>query len=76
MTLADGGRVVARAVVRDVAGLRLNVRGGRAVAAYARSERGRWRRVGAPVVAPAGIAADRVVLGTGTYRAVRLRPLR
>jgi beta-xylosidase len=74
--LVAGGRVVARRAIAAASGLRLNVRAGGAVAAYARRPRGRWRRVGAPVLAPPGSAVDRVALGPGAFREVRLRPLR
>jgi xylan 1,4-beta-xylosidase len=71
----DGGRVTARAAgaARE---LRLDVRGGRALAAYARAGGGSWRRVGAAVVVPEGTAIDRVALGAGTFEAVTLRPYR
>jgi beta-xylosidase len=75
LELLDGGRVSARAAgaVRE---LRIDVRGGRAIAAYVRAGAGAWRRVGGPVVAPAGTAIDRVALGAGTFEAVTLRPYR
>src|SRR5439155_1750684 len=49
--LVADGRVVARQPLPAVGGLRLNVRAGGAVAAYASRPRGRWRRVGVPVLA-------------------------
>jgi beta-xylosidase len=75
VALVAGRSVLARVQAHRVAGLRLNVRAGGAVAAYYRSAAGGWRRVGAPVLAPPGRAVDRVALGPGAYRDVRLRPL-
>jgi hypothetical protein len=72
--LTDGRRIGVRATPRT-AGLALHVRAGRAVAAYRRSPRGRWRRVGAPVVPRRGVAVDRVALGRGVFGELRLRPL-
>jgi xylan 1,4-beta-xylosidase len=71
----DGGRVTARAAgaARE---LRIDVRGGRALAAYARASGGPWRAVGPPLVVPEGTAIDRVALGPGTFEAVTLRPYR
>ena len=73
--LVADGRVVARQPLPAVGGLRLNVRAGGAVAAYASRPRGRWRRVGVPVLAPPGSAVDRVALGPGAFSGVSLRPL-
>jgi xylan 1,4-beta-xylosidase len=75
VVLASGRLVVARARTRRIVGLRLNVRAGGAVAAYYRPPRHGWRRVGPPVLAPAGSAVDRVALGPGAYRDVSVSPL-
>jgi hypothetical protein len=72
--LTDGRRIGVGAV-RGTAALALHVRAGRAVAAYRRRAGGRWRRVGALVLAPSGIAVDRVALGRGVFGQLRLRPL-
>jgi hypothetical protein len=76
--LLDGRRIAARASratrARGVT-VRLDVReGGRMVDAYVR-DAGRWRRVGTPLAAPAGVAVDRVALGDGAFEALRLRPI-
>jgi beta-xylosidase len=78
LLLLDGQRVAARASrAARARGLtvRLDVRdGGRTIDAYVR-EAGRWRRVGAPLAAPKGVAVDRIALGRGAFEALRLRPL-
>jgi xylan 1,4-beta-xylosidase len=75
VALAQGGRVVARRRLRGARALRLDVRVGRAFAAYAEPPRGGWRPVGVPIVAPPGTALDRVELGPGAFGEVVLRPL-
>ena len=73
--LVSGRRVLARTRAPRVTGLRLNVRAGGAVAAYYRPPGHGWRRLGPTVQAPSGSAVDRVALGPGDYRGVRLSPL-
>jgi len=73
--LVSGDRVVARRALRRVVAVKLNVRAGSAIAAWVRGARSGWRRVGVPVLAPRGHAVDRVALGPGAFREVRLRPL-
>lgn len=73
--LTDGRRIGVSAPP-GAAAVALHVRGGRAVAAYTRARGGRWRRRGPTVLAPGGVAVDRVALGRGVFGEVRLRPLR
>jgi beta-xylosidase len=73
--LLTDGRRIGVAATHATRGLALHVRAGRAVAAYRRARGGRWRRIGAPVLARPGVAVDRVALGRGVFGEVRLRPL-
>ena len=75
------GRHIAATAARDAhptarLQLRVDVRAGRVLAAFARVAGRTWQPVGTVVVVPPGTAIDRVALGPGTFEGVQLRPYR